>query len=183
MRRFSYSPLATAGLVLVIGAPLMAQKGHEGKAPAAMPAHEEHPRPMAHPMPAPEARKAEKEVAKAERVTDRAENRVARAEESGERVAVRNARNQSTQLLHGLTLTSAERRQIRAIDKKYDSQLHALAKTEHRGDKTGATDDAAFNAKVAALAAQERAAIRAALPVGQQAKFDANAAMVTTRKP
>lgn len=117
------------------------------------------------------------DAAKVDHVHSKEMKREARAEDRSEHMALRDARNQSAHVLKGVRLTAAERRQVHAIDKKYDDQLKALRKDEKAADKAGGIDnDAAYEQKIAALAAQERADIRAAIPASQQARYDANVA-------
>ena len=161
MSRYTSSLLAAAALIASVSALSAAQKGKGGHPPKA-----DHESSMgaAH-----EGMKGDKD-----RMGDmkHAEN----AEDRAERAVVRDAHEQSSRLLRGVKLTAAERQQVKEIDKKYESQLKALKKTEKAADKAGTQSDAAYEQKVAALAAQERADIRAILSAPQQTRFDANMA-------
>ena len=175
MSRPSLSLVGAAALLATVSVASAAQKSHGGGS-AHMPArapmpHAERPAKMDHES----AMNAAHEANKAEQGHDKEAKREAKAEDRTEHVALRDARNQSSQLLKGVTLTGAERRQVKEIEKKYDTQLKALKKGEKAADKAGGIDnDAAYEQKIAALATQERADVRAALPASQQARYDAN---------
>ena len=175
MSRASLSLVGAAALLASVSVASAAQKGHGGggghmPAHAPMP-HIERPAKMDHESAKGEAHEARR--AEDAHKVDMAQG--AKSEDHAQRLAVNEARNQSSHLLKGVKLTPAERRRVKDIDKKYDAQLKALRKDEKAADKAGGTDsDAAYEAKVAALAAQERADIRATLPVAQQARYDAN---------
>lgn len=123
------------------------------------------------------AEKRQDEVAgRAAKRQDKMAKHAAKAEDRAEHNALREAHQQSTWLVKGAKLSGDERRQVRAIDKKYEAQIRALRKEEKAADKMGADNDAAYNARVTALTTQERAEIRAVLSPTQQARFDANVA-------
>lgn len=129
------------------------------------------------------AEKRQDEVAgRAEQRQDKMEKRVEKGENRAERAALRDAHDQSHYLLHGVKLGAAERRKVRDIDKRYEAQLRALRKDEKAADKTGTDNDAAYAQRIAALAAQERADIRAVLSPAEQARFDANITARAARK-
>lgn len=129
------------------------------------------------------AEKRQDEVAgRAERRQDRMEKRMETGESRAERDARRDAHDQSRYLLRGVKLGAAERSQVRAIDKRYELQLRTLRRDEKAADKSGTDNDAAFAQRIAALAAQERADIRAVLSPAQQARFDANISARASRK-
>lgn len=100
---------------------------------------------------------------KAEKALDRTEHR-----------AVKAAREEANMSVRGLRLSSAERTQIHAIDKKYDAQLKALEAQDRADEKAGRPDDPTLIAKINALRDQERAEIRASLSAAHQAQFDRN---------
>lgn len=175
MSHLSLSLVGAAALVATVSIASGAQKTHGGGA-AHMPSHA----PMPHvERPArtdhESAKGAAHEAAEAEHAHVKEMERGAKAEDHTGRLALRDARDQSSHLLKGVKLTAAERRQVKEIDKKYDAQLKAVRKDEKAADKAGGVDgDAAYQQKVAALAAQERADVRAVLPAAQQARYDAN---------
>ena len=184
MTRFSQSVIGAAALLATVSVASAAQKGHggEGGHPAMhapMP-HAEHPARMDH-----ESAKGEAHESKRAETPHASEmSHEVKGEDRTEHTALREARGQSGHLLKGVKLTAAERREVKEIDKKYDAQLKALKKGEKAADKAGGTDnDAAYVAKVAALEAQERADIRAALPAAQQARYDANVRARTAPRP
>ena len=175
MSRPSLSLVGAAALLATVSVASAAQKSHGGGS-AHMPAHApmphaERPAKTDHES----AMGAAHEATKAEQGHDKESTREAKTENRTEHVALRDARDQSSHLLKGVRLTAAERRQVKEIDKKYDAQLKALRKDEKTADKAGGVDsDAAYQQKIAALATQERADIRAVLPVAEQARYDAN---------
>lgn len=177
MTRSSLTLVGAAALLVTVSVTSAAQKGHGGggaHAPAHAPMpHAERPAKMDH-----ESSKGKAhEAMRAENAHMSDKSREEKGQERIEHMALRDARTQSGRLLKGVRLTPAERRQVKEIDKKYDAQLKALRKAEKAADKTGGIDnDAAYIAKVSALAAQERADIRAVLPTAEQARFDANVA-------
>jgi hypothetical protein len=93
-----------------------------------------------------------------------------KAEDRAEKTAFRRADTQDKALTHGIRLTSVERRDIRAIEKKYAAQFRDLR-------KSGATV-----AQIDALRDQERAEIRGVLTASQQTTFDRNAAKFDARR-
>ena len=183
MTRSSLSLVGAAALLATVSVASAAQKGHGGDGPhapahAPMP-HADRPAKMDH-----ESAKGEAhEAMRAEKPHMSDMSREVKGQDRSEHVAPRDARGQSSRLLKGVRLTAAERRQVKEIDKKYEAQFKALRKGEKVADKAGGIDnDAAYEAKVAALAAQERADIRAALPAAQQARYDANVLARTAAK-
>ena len=170
-------------MLATVSATSTAQKAHGGgsghmPAHAAVPhadreAREDHARPSG------EMHEAEK----VDKMHAKEMKREGTADDRSEHMALGDVRNQSRHLLRGVRLTAAERRQVKAIDRKYDVQLKALRKDEKSADKAGGVDDdAAYEQKVAALAARERADIRAVIPPAQQARYDANVAARLTVK-
>ena len=149
-----------------------------------MPPHAPSPHMVRSPRPDHESRMgAAHEAEKGDKDHPREMNHEAKADERGEHMALRDAHEQSGRWLKGTKLTSAERQRIRDIDGKYDAQVKALKKDEKAADKSGTDNDAAYEQKLTALAAQERTDIRAVLTPSQQARFDANVASRTGRKP
>ena len=177
MTHLSLSLVGAAAMLATVSAASSAQKSHGGGS-AHMPAHvamphADRPAKMDHASATGEVH----EAAKADKVPANEMKREASSEDRSGRLALRDAHDQSSHLLKGVRLTAAERRQVKAIDKKYDAQLKALKKDEKAADKTGGIDnDAAYEQKIAALAAQERTDLRAVLPAAQQARYDANVA-------
>ena len=176
MTRPSLTLFGAAALLVTVSVASAAQKGHGGgsHAPSHAPMpHGERPAKMDHESTKGEAHEAMR--AESAHMSDKA--REDKGQDRAEHMALRDARDQSSHLLKGVRLTAAERRQVKEIDKKYDAQLKALRKGEKAADKAGGIDDdAAYNAKVSALAAQERADIRAVVPTAEQARYDANVA-------
>ncbi len=176
MTRSSLTLVGAAALLVTVSVASAAQKGHGGggsHAPAHAPMpHVERPATMDH-----ESTRGEAHEAMQAENAHMGKSREEKGQDRIEHMALRDARNQSGRLLKGLRLTPAERRQVKEIDKRYDAQFKALRKDEKAGDKRGGLDnDAAYSAKVSALAAQERADIRAVLPAAEQARYDANVA-------
>jgi hypothetical protein len=194
MSRLHLSALGAAALLVGSSTVSAAQKG-QGASHMARPAAVHRAKPShdaahdAAKVEAKERKETPKDEAKEVKAAEKTEvkdtkadaKKAERIEERGEKASLRDAHEQSSRLLHGVKLTSAERRRVNEIDRKYEAQLKALKKDEHAADKAG-TSDAAYEQKVAALAAQERADIRAVVPVSQQARFDANAAALATAK-
>jgi Spy/CpxP family protein refolding chaperone len=102
-------------------------------------------------------------------------------EEKGERLALKNARQESKDGLKGIKLTEAQKDATKAIAKRYEDQYKELSKSEKTGDKAG-TEDAAIVAKIDALRLQERAELRAALTPEQQIEFDKNLVAKVAKK-
>ncbi len=105
-----------------------------------------------------------------------------KAEDRREKMTLRDAHEQSSHLLKGVKLSSAEREQVKVIDKRYEAQFKALKKDEHAADKSGPSSDAVYEQKIAALAVQERGEIRAVVPAAEQTRFEANANAMTAAK-
>jgi hypothetical protein len=127
-------------------------------------------------------RTADQAARKADKAADKAE----RASEKTEREEF-NAAHDQKHLTKGIKLTSAEKKQLKAIEKKYDAQFRSLRKSELAADKAakknGTPDnDAAFLAQLSQLESQERAEMRAVLTSQQQSIFDSNVAKQSTHK-
>ncbi|MEO8911138.1 MAG: hypothetical protein ABI408_13075 [Gemmatimonadaceae bacterium] len=157
----------------------------QGKAP--------HPAPpvvMGKSAPVRQDNRADKIADKAERTADRTADKTARAADKAadktERAQLNTARDQK-QLTKGIKLTSAEKKQIKAIEKKYDASYRDIRKTELAADKAakknGTTEsDASFQTQLSQLQTQERTDIRAALTTQQQSIFDTNVSKWSARK-
>ena len=118
---------------------------------------------------------AKKAAAKAERATDK-----------GERSEF-NAAHDQKHLTKGIRLTSAEKKQMKAIEKKYDAQYRSIRKNEVAADKAarknGTTEsDAAFEAQLSQLQVQEHTDMRAVLTTQQQSVFDSNVTRLSSHK-
>jgi hypothetical protein len=90
-------------------------------------------------------------------------------------------------LTKGIRLTSAEKKQVKAIEKKYDADYRDLRQKEKAADKAakknGTTEtDAAFQSQLLQFQTQERTDMRAVLTVQQQSIFDSNVSKLSTRK-
>ena len=125
-------------------------------------------------------------AAKPDAKEEKGESKEMKKDEKKETMEVKNAKEQPAHLLKGVKLTADQRKQVEAIEKKFETDLQALRKDEKTTDKNAKTPDAAaeaaYQAKVAALSAQERADIRAVVPAAEQAKFDANAAALDKKQ-
>lgn len=176
MSRRPLSFLGAVALLASVSTVSAAQKGHGGEG-ARMPSHAPAPHDARPP-------KADHESSMGAAHEGKKDDKghmpdmkhEAKNEDHTERMAWRDAHDQSSRLLKGVKLTAAERQLVKEIDKKYETQLKALKKDEKSADKAGTDNDAAYAQKVAALATQERADIRAVLSASQQARFDANVA-------
>src|SRR2546428_3460366 len=131
-------------------------------------------------------RVSDRKADQAARNADKAADKTERASEKTERAELEAAHEQKL-LTKGIKLTSAEKKQIKAIEKKYDAQFRSLRKSELAADKgakkNGTTDDdAAFSAQLTQLQTQERADMRAVLTSQQQSIFDSNVAKQSTHK-
>jgi Spy/CpxP family protein refolding chaperone len=118
---------------------------------------------------------AKKAAAKAERATDKTER-------SGF-----NAAHDQKLLAKGIRLTLAEKKQLKAIEKKYDAQYRTIRKNEVKADnaarKNGTTEsDATFQAQLSQLQMQERTDMRAVLTSQQQSIFDSNVTKLSAHK-
>lgn len=81
-------------------------------------------------------------------------------------------------LLKDITLTDAQKEQIKTIREKYMPKQMALRKAVQA---TGSPPDEATRAKMMELQSQQSAEIRAILTAGQQATFDKNLAEMKAR--
>lgn len=132
------------------------------------------------------ARTADKAEDKAAHNADKSADKTERASEKTERADLEAAHEQKL-LTKGIKLTSAEKKQLKAIEKKYDSQIRSLRKSEVVADKTAkkngtADSDASFAAQLSQLQVQERSEMRAVLTPQQQSIFDTNVAKASSHK-
>jgi hypothetical protein len=134
--------------------------------------------------------RADKIADKAERKADRTADQTARnANKAGkkiERSELRFAEDQK-HLTKGIRLTPAEKKQFKAIEKKYDADYRDLHKKDVAADKAAkkngtADSDVAFETQLSQLQTQERADMRAVLTTQQQSIFDSNVTKLSTRK-
>src|ERR1700693_1433497 len=122
--------------------------------------------------------RADKTADKSERKTDRTVDKSERISYKIERSELKFAHDQKL-LTKGIRLTSAEKKQIKAIEKKYDADYRDLRQKEVAADKTAkkngtADSDVAFQSQLSQLQTQERADMRTALTPQQQSIFDTN---------
>ena len=132
------------------------------------------------------ARNADKVADKSARTADKAADKAERLTDKTERSQLKFAHDQK-HLTKGIRLTSAEKKQVKAIEKKYDADYRALRQKEKADEKAskknGTTEtDAAFQSQISQLQTQERADLRAVLTVQQQSIFDSNVSKLSTRK-
>lgn len=121
-----------------------------------------------------ESKRADARDDKAARAADQLRDKV-------EKTAWKEAYGEPKALLKGVKLSSAERKTVREIEKKYSDQLKDLQKQENAAEKAG-TPDPAIISKIDALRLQERADLRAVLTTEQQAQYDKNVAALGTKK-
>ena len=176
----SINTLALVSLLIAAPSLALAQKpGKPGRPPAAVKVHTAVRHDVVRNDAAGDAAKSARNANRAaEKGTDKVADKAEKTGEKTEHLALNSQRNDK-RLLSGIKLTSAEKAQIEATKKRYDDQIRALRQTENAGDRTakknGTPDnDAAFLASLASLNTQERADLRTALTVSQQAQFDAN---------
>ena len=157
----------------------------QGKAPHPAP----HPAPpvvMGKSAPVRQDNRADKIADKAERKADRTADKSERLTDKTERSELKFAHDQKL-LTKGIRLTSAEKKQVKAIEKKYDADYRDLRQKEKAADKAakknGTTEtDAAFQSQLLQFQTQERTDMRAVLTVQQQSIFDSNVSKLSTRK-
>jgi hypothetical protein len=129
---------------------------------------------------------ADKSERKADRTADQAARNADKATDKTDRAELKFAHDQKL-LTKGIRLTRAEKKQIKAIEKKYDANFRDLRKKEVAADraakKNGTADsDAAFQTQLSQLQAQERTDVRGVLTTQQQSIFDSNVAKLSTGK-
>lgn len=168
---------------LIIAAPSLAVA--QGKA-----THPAPPVVMGKSAPVRQDDRADKIADKAERKTDRTADKTARnadkVTDKTDRAELKFVHDQKL-LTKGIRLTPAEKKQFKAIEKKYDADFRNLRKNEVAADKAAkkngtADSDVAFQAQLSQLQTQERADMRAVLTTQQQSIFDSNVTKLSTRK-
>lgn len=164
---------------LIIATPSLAVAQGKG-------AHPAPPVVMGKSAPVRQDNRADKIAAKTDRNTERTADKAERATDKTDRAELKFAHDQKL-LTKGIRLTSAEKKQIKAIEKKYDANFRDLRKKEVAADvaarKNGTADsDAAFQTQLSQLQTQERTDIRAVLTPQQQSVFDGNVAKLSTKK-
>ncbi len=132
------------------------------------------------------ARNADKVADKSARTADKAADKSERLTQKTEGSELKFAHDQKL-LTKGIRSTSAEKEQLKAIEKKYDQNYRDLRQKEKAdakaAKKNGTTHtDAAFQSQLTQLQTQERADMRAVLTVQQQSIFDRNLSKLSTRK-
>jgi hypothetical protein len=132
------------------------------------------------------ARNADKIADKSAHAANKTAAEAERAADRTERSELRAAHDQKL-LTKGIRLTSAEKKQLKAIEKKYDAQYRSIRKNEVAADnaarKNGtAESDAAFASQLSQLRTQERTEMRAILTPQQQSIFDSNVTKLSSRK-
>jgi hypothetical protein len=132
------------------------------------------------------ARNADKVADKSAHAANKTAAKIERAADKTERAEF-NAAHDQKRLTKGIRLTLAEKKQLKAIEKKYDAQFRAIRKNEVAADnaarKNGTTDsDAAFQTQLSQLQTQERAEMRAVLTPPQQSIFDSNVTKLSSHK-
>jgi len=99
-----------------------------------------------------------------------------------QRSALKDARSEPKALLKGIALTKAERKSMKAIEKRYAGEFKVIEQQARIAEKAGQADPSVAS-RVEDLRMRERAELRAALPLAQQARFDSNVATLGPRKP
>jgi Spy/CpxP family protein refolding chaperone len=168
---------------LIIAAPSLAVA--QGKAP--------HPAPpvvMGKSAPVRQDNRADKIADKAERKADRTTDKTARnadkAADKTERSELKFAHDQKL-VTKGIRLTSAQKTQLKAIEKKSDADYRSLHQNQIAADKAakknGTTEsDATIESQLLQLQTQERSDMRSVLTPQQQSIFDSNVTKLSTRK-
>jgi len=177
----SLHKLAIASLIIATPSLAVAQ----GKA-----THPAPPVVMGKSAPVRQDNRADKIADKAERKADRTADQTARnadkVTDRTDRAELKFAHDQKL-LTKGIRLTPAEKKQFKAIEKKYDADYRDLHKKEVAADKAAkkngtADSDVAFQTQLSQLQTQERADMRAVLTTQQQSIFDSNVTKLSTRK-
>jgi hypothetical protein len=167
---------------VIIAAPSLAVA--QGKAP-----HPTHPAPpvvMGKSAPVRQDNRADKIADKAERKTDRTADKAERSTDKVERSELKFAHDQEL-ATKGIKLTSAEKKQLKAIETKYDKDYRDLRQKEKAADKAAKKNgtvesDATFESQLSQLQTQERAEMRGVLTPQQQSIFDSNVTKLSTSK-
>lgn len=131
------------------------------------------------------ARNADKAADKSARNMEKATDKTERSADKVERSELKFAHEQKL-LTKGIKLTLAEKKSLKAIEKKYDAQYRDLRQKELAADKAAkkngtAESDATFEAQLATLQIQERDQMRAVLTPAQQAVFNSNVTKLSTK--
>ena len=177
----SLHKLAIASLIIATPSLAVAQ----GKA-----THPAPPVVMGKSAPVRQDNRADKIADKAERKADRTADQTARntdkVTDKTDRAELKFAHDQKL-LTKGIRLTPAEKKQFKAIEKKYDAEYRDLHKKEVAADKTAkkngtADTDVTFQTQLSQLQTQETADMRAVLTTQQQSIFDSNVTKLSTRK-
>jgi hypothetical protein len=138
-------------------------------------------------------RTADQTARNADKVADKSAHNTQKAADKAERLTDRTDRSElkfahdQKLLTKGTRLTPAEKKQIKAIEKKYDADYRNLRKNEVVADKAAkksgtAASDAAFQTQLSQLQTQERTDMRAVLTSQQQSIFDSNVTKLSTHK-
>jgi len=132
------------------------------------------------------ARNADKAADKSARNTKRAADKAERLTDKTDRAELKFAHDQKL-VTKGIRLTPAEKKQFKAIEKKYDADYRDLRKKEVAADRAAkksgtVSSDVAFQTQLSQLQAQERTDMRAVLTTQQQSVFDSNVTRLSTRK-
>jgi len=164
---------------LIIAAPSLALAQGKG-------AHPAPPVVMGKSAPVRQDNRQDKIAAKTARNDERAADKAERATDKTDRAELKFAHDQKL-VTKGIRLTPAEKKQLKAIEKKYDADYRDLRKKEVAADraakKNGTADsDAAFQTQLSQLQAQERTDMRGVLTTQQQSIFDSNVAKLSTKK-
>jgi hypothetical protein len=167
---------------VIIAAPSLAVA--QGKAP-----HPTHPAPpvvMGKSAPVRQDNRADKIADKAERKADRSADKAERSTDKVERSELKFAHDQKL-ATKGIKLTSAEKKQLKAIETKYDKDYRDLRQKEKAADKAAKKNgtvesDATFESQLSQLQTQERAEMRGVLTPQQQSIFDSNVTKLSTSK-
>jgi LTXXQ motif family protein len=183
----SLHKLAVATLIVATPSLSFAQ----GKAP-----HPTQPVVMGKSAPVRQDNRADKIADKAERKADRTADKSERITYKIERSELNFAHDQKL-VTKGIRLTSAEKKQLKAIEKKYDADYRDLSQKvkaadraakktpaggSHAGLKTvpQPLSDATFQSQLSQLQTQERTDMRAVLTPQQQSIFDTNVSKLST---
>src|SRR5450759_127977 len=122
-----------------------------------------------------------------------------RQDNRADKIADKTERKADQKLLtKGIRLTSAEKKQVKAIEKKYDADYRSLRQSKLAADKAAKNgvagshagmktvpqpvSDATFKSQLLQLQTQERSDMREVLTPQQQAIFDSNVTKLSTRK-
>ena len=103
-----------------------------------------------------------------------------KAEDRAEKAAKKEFKAQPHDLMKGIKLTSAEKKQVEDIEKRYNDQFKTLEKQEDQAEKSG-SPMSDVTQRIAALRDQERNDLRGVLTPAQQTQFDKNASSPAKR--